>query len=78
MENSIDYNRPAFLCYVELMKAFARAKLTDVIPLLIERDVRTNLIKIVEDVYSNAVTKVQIGSIFSEDIKCNSDGEATH
>lgn len=72
VEKAIEFNRPAFLCFVDLKKAFDRVKLNDVISMLIEREVPTKLIKIIEDMYVNTTTRIQTGNTFSEVIKCNS------
>ena len=50
-EKSIEYNRPAFMCFIDLEKAFDRIQLEDVTQLLYDRQVPQNIIKTIENIY---------------------------
>ena len=49
-EKSIEYNRPAFMCFINLEKAFNRIQVKDVIQLPYDRQVPQNIIKTIENI----------------------------
>ena len=49
-EQSIEYNRPAFMCFIDLQKAFDRIQFKDIIHLLHERQIPHNIIKTIENI----------------------------
>lgn len=57
-EKSIEFNKPLFLCFVDLEKAFDRVRRTDVLRILNERNVPRCLIEIVADLNSNTKTRI--------------------
>lgn len=52
-EKSIEYNKPAFMCFIDLRKAFDRILLKDVIEVLYNRGIPTNIIKTITNIYEN-------------------------
>lgn len=63
VEKSIEYNRPAYMCFIDLQKAFDRVKLGDVVHLLYSRRVPFNLIKVIENIYSANKIQARIDRI---------------
>jgi len=47
VEKSIDFNHPAYLCFIDLKKAFNRVRLADVIDCLREREVPEQIVRII-------------------------------
>ena len=43
-EKAIEFNKPAFRCFVDLTQAFDRVKLEDVVPLLQKKEVHPRII----------------------------------
>lgn len=72
VEKSIEYNRPAFLCFVDLHKAFDRVRLEDIINMLYNRGIPTNLVRTIRDVYSGSSIQVRMSGKLSEKIPVNS------
>lgn len=58
IEKSIEYNKPAFLCFVDLTQAFDRVKLRDVINILQENNINKKIIQIVMDLNTNNYTRI--------------------
>ena len=50
-EKSIEYNKPAYICFIDLVKAFDRVRLKDIIHLLYDRHIPHNLVKTIENIY---------------------------
>lgn len=47
-EKAIEYNTPAHICFVDLTKAFDRARLNDTTKTLIEKEVPTDIVKLTQ------------------------------
>ncbi|XP_045480919.1 uncharacterized protein LOC123685307 [Harmonia axyridis] len=60
VEKSIQYNRPAYMCFVDLQKAFDRVQIQDVVHLLYQSQIPHNLIKVIEDIYSSNKIQAKI------------------
>lgn len=58
MEKSIEFNKPLFLCFVDLEKAFDRVRKGDVLQILNERNVPRYLIELVSDLNTNTRTQI--------------------
>jgi endonuclease/exonuclease/phosphatase family metal-dependent hydrolase len=67
-EKSLEYNTPAFLCFVDLTKAFDRVKLKDVIDILIEQNVPSQVIKLVQELNTDSSTKIRVNGELSNTI----------
>ena len=61
-EKAIEFNRPAYTCFVDFEKAFDRVRLEDVINTLHNRSIPLEIIKTVEDMYSNNYFEVRVGN----------------
>lgn len=59
VEKATEYNKPAYLCFVDLKKAFDRVKLRDIIIILRNKlvPVPNKLIETTEATYKDAKTK---------------------
>lgn len=51
-EKSIEYNKPAFICFVDLERALNRVQLKDVLYFLYNRQIRDYLIETIKDIYT--------------------------
>ncbi|XP_056636715.1 uncharacterized protein LOC130445195 [Diorhabda sublineata] len=65
VEKSIEYNKPAYLCFIDLQKAFDRIQLKDVIHLLYNRDIPINIVQTIENIYSHNQVQARINNITS-------------
>lgn len=68
VEKAIEFNKPAYLCFVDLTKAFDRVRLQDVIKCLKERAVPSGAIKIIQELNSNNSTIIRSSSETSKPI----------
>ena len=68
MEKSIEYNRPAYLCFIDLEKAFDRVQLRDIIHLLYDRQIPHNLIKTIENIYTGNSAQAKVNNEYTEPI----------
>ena len=59
-EKSIEYNKIAYMCFVDLTKAFDRVRLPDVVRLLKKKNVHPDLIKIIVELNTDNMTQIQI------------------
>lgn len=55
VEKSVEYNRPAYMCFIDLQKAFDRIQVQDVIHLLYNRGIPLSIIKTIENIYKNKI-----------------------
>lgn len=67
-EKSIEYNRPAYMCFIDLEKAFDRVQLRDVVHLLYNRQIPYNLIKTIENIYEANLIQARINGDLTEPI----------
>jgi len=51
-EKSIEYNKSAYMCFIDLQKAFDRVQLENVLHLLYNIQLPLNLLKTIENLYS--------------------------
>ena len=65
-EKPIKFNKPAFMCFVDLIRAFDRVKLEDVVPLLQKREVHPRIITIINKLNTNNYTSIKIADKLSE------------
>lgn len=68
VEKSLEYNKPAFLCFIDLQKAFDRVRLKDIIFLLYNRRIPMSLIKAIENIYTRNKIQAKIQGKLSEPI----------
>lgn len=59
---------PAYICFIDLTKAFDRVRLGDILNILIENKTPTSITKIDHNLNNNNVTKVIAGHQFTENI----------
>jgi len=59
VEKSIEYIKPAYPCFVDLRKAFDRIQFQNIIDILYNRGISTNLIRTVESSYSKKQTQIK-------------------
>lgn len=53
IEKSIEYNKPLFLCFVDLKQAFDRVRLDDVVGILQRRNVNAKILKVIKELNQN-------------------------
>lgn len=68
-EKAIEYNVPAYLCFVDLTKAFDKVRLTDVINLLKEKESPDNLVKVIHCLNTGNYTKIKAGDNYTKNIR---------
>ena len=61
-EKSIEHNKPAFMCFVDLTQAFDRVRLADVLRLLEKRHIDTRIIAIIKELNTGNVTTIKTGN----------------
>ena len=59
VEKSIEFNNPAFLCFVDLKKAFDRVRLDDVEDCLREREVPEHLVRMIRELNSGTTARIK-------------------
>lgn len=59
----LEYNRPTYLCFINLQKAFHQIKVKDVIRLLYSRQISLDIIKTVEEIYKGNKIQAKIGHL---------------
>ncbi|XP_056633386.1 uncharacterized protein LOC130442984 [Diorhabda sublineata] len=67
-EKATEYNMPAYICFIDLTKAFDRIRLGDILHILMENKAPANITKIIHQLNNNNVTKVKVGVQFTENI----------
>lgn len=72
VEKSIEYKKPAYLCFIDIQKAFDCIQLPDILYLLEQRGIPTYIIKTIEDIYSDNKTQARINGQLTDTIPINS------
>ncbi|CAG9839124.1 unnamed protein product, partial [Diabrotica balteata] len=67
-EKAIEFGMPAYICFIDLTKAFDRVRLGYSLNILIENETPTSITKILHNLNNNNVTKVRAGDEFTENI----------
>lgn len=67
-EKAIEFNKTAFMCFIDLTQAFDRVQLTDVITLLHKRNIHPNIIRIIEELNTENFTYVRTANKLSNKI----------
>lgn len=68
MEKSIEFDKPAFMYFINLTKAFDQVKLRDVAAMG-EAGVPEDIVKIIEALNSNTTAQILVNDILIEEIK---------
>ena len=71
-KNSIEFNKPAFFCFVDLTKAFDKVQLKDAIALLQKRNVDERIITAVKNLNTNNTTCIKNNSEMSKKLQVSS------
>ncbi|KAK9881036.1 hypothetical protein WA026_014379 [Henosepilachna vigintioctopunctata] len=68
LEKSIEFNKPAFLCFIDLQNAFEKIQLKDVIRLLYSRGIPKNLVETIKDIYSQNNIQLHVNGKLTQKI----------
>lgn len=68
VEKALEFNRPAFMCLIDLQKAFDRIRLSDMTEILARREIPTSLIQLIKDIYTGSYIKVRCNGEMSQSI----------
>lgn len=69
IEKSIEYNKPIFMCFIDLTQAFDRVRLSDVINIIRTHQVNANISDLLQDIYTNNKIKVRVCGELTEEIQ---------
>jgi len=67
-EKSIEFNTPAYVCFIDLTKAFDRVRLSDILNILIAKETPDTIVRAVRSLNKNNMTKVKAGDTYTEEI----------
>lgn len=69
MEKSIKYEKPAFMCFIDLTKAFDQVRLKDVTDIIIrEADIPEEIVRIIETLNKNTITQIFASNTLTEEV----------
>lgn len=68
VEKAIEYNKPAYMCFVDLKQAFDKVRLKDVLGLLRARRVNEKIIEVIKKLNTNNSSIIRSGSITTKEI----------
>ncbi|KAH1021854.1 hypothetical protein HUJ04_011340 [Dendroctonus ponderosae] len=71
-ETLIEYGTPAFLCFIDLTKAFDKVRLRDVIKILKAKHLPTPIIEIVKQLNTDTSTQISVNQHLIEEIRIQS------
>ena len=55
----MEFNHPAYLCFIDLKKAFDRVRLADVIDRLREREVPEQIVRIIKELNTDTIARIK-------------------
>jgi hypothetical protein len=67
-EKSLEYNKTAYIVFIDLTKAFDRIQLEDVINVLLEKPVPPSIAKVIRNINSNSSTRIRVNGELSAEI----------
>lgn len=67
IEKQKERNRPSYLCFVDLEKAFDRAPREQIWKILKARNVKTNLLQAIQSIYNKTINYVRTGNMKSDE-----------
>lgn len=68
VEKSIEYDKPAYMCFIDLTKAFDRIRLNDVLLILNKKLVPADVIRIIKELNTQTKTRIRINNQLTEEI----------
>lgn len=69
-EKAIEYDKPTFMCFVDLTKAFDRVRLTirDVADILRGEDTPEEIVQVIESLNFNTTTQIRVNNSLTEEV----------
>lgn len=67
-EKSIEFNTPAYVCFIDLTKAFDRVRLYDIVNILMAREAPDTIVRAIHNLNMNNRTRVKAGDTYTEEI----------
>jgi len=61
-------NTPAYVCFIDLTKAFDRVRFSNIINILIAKETPDTIVRAVRSINMNNMTKVKAGDTYTEEI----------
>lgn len=74
IEKAIEFNKPAYLCFVDLIQAFDRIQLTELLNILHENQVDAKIVKLIKELNTENTTKIKTNYGITEEIPVASGG----
>lgn len=71
IEKSIEYDKHAYLCFIDLSKAFDRIQLTDVVEELKHRGIHPNIVETIKQLNTGNTTTVKTRATTTDKVKIN-------
>lgn len=68
VEKSLELNKPAYMCFVDMTKAFDRVRLTDILQILETKGLNPRLINLIYDINTNCKTAIKVQHLFTNEI----------
>jgi len=68
VEKAIEFSKSAFMCFVDLTKAFDRVRLNDVTSIMREENIPEEVVKIIEELNTNTKTRIMINNTLTEEV----------
>ncbi|GJQ84770.1 hypothetical protein Trydic_g21170 [Trypoxylus dichotomus] len=68
-EKSLELNTPAFLCFLDMIRVFDRARLADTTQIMGGREISPKLMKVRHDINSLSRTMIKLGNELTEEIQ---------
>ena len=67
-EKAIEFNTPAYVCFIDLTKAFDRVRLPDIINILKDKNVPDNIVRNIRKLNVDNTTQVKVDNDLTQDI----------
>ena len=69
IEKSIEFSKPAFMCFIDLAKAFDRVRLKDVLTILKRKEAPSDLVALIEDINTQTITQIRTDEGLSDPVR---------
>ena len=64
----MEFNKPIYICFIDLEKTFGNLDFLDILNILLESDVPTGIIRLIKDIYSNNFNQIRNQSELTEKV----------
>jgi len=68
VEKSIEYEKPAYMCFIDLSKAFDRMRLNDITTILRRGSIPEEIVRTIKNLNINTTTRILVNNSLTQEV----------